>query len=546
MLAARPALREGDLEPRLTAMHDPSGIPDLDRAAGMLLADLAEGRTIAIYGDYDVDGATASAILHHALKGLDPGARLLHYVPHRTREGYGLHAHALEELASEGARTVVTVDCGITAREPARRARELGLALIITDHHNPPARLDELPPADAVVHPRRPDSEYPFEHLCGAGVAFKLAWRLATMAGGARAMPEMRRLLLDLLPLAALGTVADVMKLVGENRAIVAHGVAMLRGTRVRGLAALAERCTKPGEPIRASDLGFRLGPRINALGRVADAAAAVELLTTDDAARIEPILAEMDRLNGQRQAIEKRIVEEAARLAEDAGMHRDERRAIVLAHEDWHPGVIGIACSRLVERYGRPTILLQRDGDICRGSGRSIPGFNLHAALGECGEHLLSFGGHDAAAGLALASDRLDAFADAFTAATNRDIEVDDLMPTLSIDAEAQLPELTVDAVAQLDRLAPFGMGNPAPRVLVRGVRVAQPPTLMGAGGGHLSIVVGQDDAAVRLVGWNWGRHAERLRAASRLDAVLVPKVETFRGTTAVRGEIADARLIP
>ncbi len=546
VLATRPALSAAGLDPKLTGLHDPSGIPDLDRAAGMLLEAGRAGETIAIYGDYDVDGTTGSAILHHILRVLCPAAKLLHYVPHRLRDGYGVHAHAIDTLAGNGVSIIVTVDCGITAAEPALRARELGVRLIITDHHNPPASVDDLPKADAVVHPGRPDSAYPFDGLCGAGVAFKLAWRMATLAGeDGRAAAEPRALLLDLLPLAALGTVADVSPLINENRILVTHGLALMRRTRVRGLAALADRCVREQRPISVGDLGFRLGPRINALGRVAEADEAIELLTTSDEDRIESICDAMDELNQQRQAIEKLIVEQACAEAERLGMDRDDHRAIVLAHEDWHPGVIGIACSRLVERFNRPTILLQREGERCKGSGRSIPGFNLHGAVTACSDCVDSFGGHNAAIGLKISTNKLVAFTDALVAHANDHITVDDLTPEVRIDADAPLRELDESTVHALEKLGPFGRGNPTPRVRLRHVRVAQPPMLMGSSSSHMSMLVRDEAGAVlKLVGWGWGRHAEHVRNGETLDVVITPRVEEYRGRRSVRGEIADVRV--
>ncbi len=545
VLAGRPHLDAASLEPKLTGLHDPSGIPDLDKAAEMLLEAGRRGEAIAIYGDYDVDGTTGSAILHHIIRELCPDARLMHFVPHRLRDGYGVHVHAIEKLADDGARVIVTVDCGITATEPAKRARELGVRLIVTDHHNPPASVDDLPKADAVVHPGRPDSAYPFAGLCGAGVAFKLAWRMATLAGeGGRAAAGPRALLLDLLPLAALGTVADVSPLIDENRTIVTHGLALMRRTRIRGLATLAERCVRENRPVSVGDLGFRLGPRINALGRVAEADEAIELLTTSDGERIEAICDTMDEFNQQRQSIEKRIVEQACAEVVRLGMDQDGHRAIVLAHGDWHPGVIGIACSRLVERFGRPTILMQRDVDVCKGSGRSIPGFNLHGAVRACAHEVEGFGGHDAAIGLRVPLARLDAFAEALVAHANEFITVDDLTPEVRIDSDAALHELDEMGVMTLEKLGPFGRGNPTPRLRLKNVRVSQSPMLMSSSSTHLSMFVRDDSGAtLKLVGWGWGRHAEHIKNGTTLDVVFTPRVEEYRGRRSVRGEIADVR---
>jgi len=331
--------------------------------------------------------------------------------------------------------------------------------------------------------------------------------------------------------------------LIDENRILVTHGLALMRQSRVRGLATLAARCVREARAISVGDLGFRLGPRINALGRVASASEAFELLTTDESDRIEAICDAMDEHNQHRQGIERRIVEQACAEVERRGIDRDDHRAIVLTHEDWHPGVIGIACSRLVERFNRPTILMQH-GDTCKGSGRSIPGFNLHAAVQACEHEVLGFGGHNAAIGLTVSSQRVEAFADALVAHANGALTVDDLTPECHIDAQAELAELDEVGVRAMERLGPFGRGNPTPRVLVRGLRITQPPMLMGSSQNHLSLFVGDgSNTTMKLVGWNWGRHAERVRNGTTLDVVLTPRVEEFRGRRSVRGEIADVR---
>ncbi|GIW73785.1 MAG: single-stranded-DNA-specific exonuclease RecJ [Phycisphaerales bacterium] len=545
ILANRPWLRASDLTPRLTGLHDPSDIPDLDRTAQDLLGAARAGRTIAIYGDYDVDGTTGSAILYHVLRAVGPQARLVHVVPHRLHEGYGLHPQAVERLAEQGVELIVTVDCGITAHQAAAKARQLGVLLYVTDHHNPPDSLEALPPAEAVVHPGRPDSVYPFAGLCGAGVAFKLAWRISTLAGdGGRASAPLRSLLLGLLPLVALGTVADVCPLVDENRILVAHGLGLLRQSGNRGLEELVRRCIPDDRRPTAGDLGFRLGPRINAVGRLDHASKAFDLLTTDDPQRIESICQEMERLNARRQAVEQRIVEQACARAEQAGMHQPDHRAIVLADPQWHPGVIGIACSRLVERYHRPTVLLNQGQAACKGSGRSIPGYNLHRALACCAGELSHFGGHDAAVGLALPPERLEAFSDALVRHANHALTPDDLIATITIDAQASLHELDERAAAAIESLGPFGRGNPTPRILVAGLKACTAPRLMGAGLRHMSLLARDAGGrTIKLVGWQWARHAHRIRNGMALDVVLTPKVERYRGVRTVMGEIADLR---
>ena len=317
------------LSPLLKHLHDPSLMPDLDRAAERMLAAAKCGETIAIYGDYDVDGVTATAILYHTLRHICPAAKVVTYVPHRLEEGYGLNPEAIAELADGGATVIVSVDCGITAVEPARVARERGVDLIITDHHNPPADEAMLPPAFAVVHPRRPGSQYPYGELCGAGVAFKLAWRLATMeSGGARVSESTRELLLELLGLCSLGVIADVVPLNGENRVIASFGLKRIKHSRLEGLRALVEASGLAGENVEAEDVGFKLGPRLNACGRMGHAREAVELLTTATGPRAIEIATQLSRQNDERRSTEQRILEEAIELAQAAGMTGPDRRA--------------------------------------------------------------------------------------------------------------------------------------------------------------------------------------------------------------------------
>jgi single-stranded-DNA-specific exonuclease len=533
---------------RLTGLHDPSLLADCDRAAVRLLTAARGGERIVIYGDYDVDGVCASAILFHVLRAVAPRCEVRTYVPHRVDEGYGLHAEAIGQLCAEGARVIVSVDCGVTAFEAARAARAAGVDLIISDHHETakdPARSagpPKMPEAFAVVHPRDPRGAYPFGELCGAAVAFKLAWRLATMAHGtARLSDTLRSLLLDMLALAALGTVADVVPLVGENRIIVRHGLRRIRSTSLVGLSALIEASNLAGENIDSEKVGFILGPRLNACGRMGHAKDAVEMLTSAGRERALEIARELSKLNETRRRTERAILEEACEAAERAGMTRDDRRAIVLASDEWHAGVVGIVCSRMVERYCRPTILMRRAEGVCHGSGRSIDGFNLHEGLSACAGMLTKFGGHEMAAGLALEASRLGEFAEAFIGHANERIGAEALTPSMRVDCEARLEEMTVEALEQLEGLSPFGRGNAPPRVVVRGVEVARPPEAMGARGDHLKVFVRDGSRELRVVGFGWGERRESLRAGARVDVVIEPKVNRWNGTARVEGELKD-----
>ena len=539
---------DGFLNPSLSMLHEPTLIPDLDRAAHRIIEGIRRGERIVIYGDYDVDGVTASAILIHTIRAIDPNASVDSYIPHRIDEGYGINCEAIESLHRDGAGLVVSVDCGITGIEPARTARSLGLDLIITDHHNPPASIEALPDAFAVVHPRRPDSGYPFGELCGAGVAYKLAWRLCVLhSGSERVHPELRSVLVEMLGFAALGSIADVVPLIDENRVIVKHGLRQIPHARNEGLRALIRASGLDSDKIDTEDVGFRLAPRLNAIGRLGHARDALLLMV--DARGHEAIeLAErLSRVNDERKSVGEAIYAQALEMALAAGMCGDDRRAIVLAHEEWHPGVVGIVCSRLVERFARPVILMQRDGEICKGSGRSIDGFNLHAGLDACQSLLSGYGGHDMAAGMRCASDCFDAFADSFISHANEHLRIEDLVNTVRYDAQATIAELSTHAIESLERLAPFGAGNPRVQLRIVDAKLNGDPSPFGRSGNHLSLRVcdrSGTGAAVRVVGWNWAKHREEIPRGAPVELIVEPKLSRWNGRTSVEPVLVDLRL--
>jgi single-stranded-DNA-specific exonuclease len=479
------------------------------------------------------------------LRAIRPDADVRTYVPHRLDEGYGLNNEAINSLALAGARVIVSVDCGVTAIAPALAAKAAGVDLIITDHHNTPDDPALWPQAFAVVHPRHPGGRYPFGDLCGAGVAYKLAWRLATMAcGSQRVSDSLRTLLVELLAPAALGVIADVVPLHGENRVIARFGLPRIARSSLEGLRALV--AASGLDRVDAEDVGFKLGPRLNACGRMGHAAAAVELLTTASGERASSIARDLTRLNDHRRRTENAIVERACELAEQRGMTGDDRRAIVLAEPGWHAGVVGIVCSRLVERYARPVILMDLADGVAHGSGRSIDAFNLHAGLADCADLLDRFGGHDVAAGLSLRAEHLPAFIERFISMANDRLSPADLVRTFDYDTAVPLTALTPRAVAESSRLGPFGRGNPAVRVRLDGVRVVQRPESFGTGSAHLALRVEAPDraGALRLIGWKMARLLDRVPPGAVIDAIVAPRLSTWNGSGTVEPELIDLRV--
>lgn len=526
------------LHPDFRDLLPPDTLPGAVEAARRIAAAVREGRRIAIYGDYDVDGITATAILWHALKRA--GAGVEYYVPSRFDEGYGINAEALTQLAAGGAQLVVSVDCGITAVEPARRARELGLELIITDHHQPGP---ELPMADVIVHPTARGAGDGNADLCGAGVALKVAWAFAQQLGGAARVPApFREALVDATVLAALGQIADVSPMTGENRVLASFGLRHLPRCANVGLRALLEAARIAGKTrYDEYDVGYVLAPRLNAAGRLEHARDAVELLTQADARRAAEIARRLEQQNRRRREVEEQITEHAAALVVERGLHRDGCRGIVLAHEEWHAGVVGIVASRLVERFGRPTVLVALDNGVGQGSGRSIRHFPLHEALGACSEHLLSFGGHAMAAGVRLEKAQIDAFAQAFQTQAAQRLTAADLRPTLHLDDEVGLSELTVGLVEAIERMAPFGPGNPKPRLASGVVDIVDGPRCMGAGGKHVQFTVQQNGTYRRVVGFGRGGEADAIADQRQIRVAFEPMISRWDGSAKVELRMID-----
>ncbi|MGC9455538.1 MAG: single-stranded-DNA-specific exonuclease RecJ [Phycisphaerae bacterium] len=526
------------LEPKLTDLHDPSLLPGATEAARRIVRAVRDRERVVLYGDYDVDGMTGVAVLYECLRML--GAEPDWYVPHRLDEGYGVNADAVRKLAADGANLLVTVDCGISAVGPLKEAQAAGLDVIVTDHHLPGP---ELPPATAIVHPSLPNGGYPCEHLAGAGVAFKLAWQVAREACGEKRVDEpMRRFLLNATCLAGLGTVADVVPLTDENRVLAAHGLRGLQATEHPGLRALIDAAGLAGDRLDTYAVGFRLAPRLNASGRMGHARLALELLTRAEPDRCHEIAEYLNKQNTERQKVEQEIAAQAAEQVVSRGLDGDDHRAIVLGSDDWHGGVVGIVASRLVERFSKPTILVSLNGaDVAHGSARSIPDFHMRDALAACAEHLEGFGGHAMAGGIKLRPEKLEPFAEAFGRYAVEALTSEQLRPTLQIDAEVPLRAMQYHAVEHLSRLAPFGEGNPRPVVAVRGCDIVNPPKRIGRSGNTASMIIAQNGATIRAVGFGMGDLADLLVGVNRVDIVAEPVINNFRGQTSVELKLRD-----
>ncbi|MBN1553318.1 MAG: single-stranded-DNA-specific exonuclease RecJ [Phycisphaerae bacterium] len=527
------------LQPKLTDLHDPLELPGCAAAARRIARAVERKEPIAVYGDYDVDGMTSIAILHACLKLVN--CPVTAYVPHRLDEGYGVNVEALRSLMSDGAKLIVTVDCGVCAGEVFAEAGD-GAEFIVTDHHALPERL---PDVAAVVHPhlQSDGKTYPNPNLCGAGVAFKLAWQVAReLCGETRVDETMREFLLEATCLAALGTIADVVPLVGENRTLATFGLRGLPAVKHVGLRALLESAKLTDTSLDAFHIGFVLAPRLNAAGRMGHAAQAVELLTTTDAARADEIAAWLASQNTERQKVERAIAEEARGMVVEAGLDGDSKRAIVLANENWHGGVIGIVASRLVDCFHRPTILIAVNGDgVGQGSGRSIPGFDIAEALCACDEHLLSHGGHAMAGGLKVLPAKIDAFAEAFGAYASDRIAPEQMIPALRVDAETTISSLGYNVVDLLEKMAPFGAGNPRPVIALRGCKLTCPPKRMGRTGQTVGMLLSQNGNTLRAVGFNMGDLADHLVGQETLDIAAEPMLNSFNGRTNVELRLRD-----
>lgn len=514
------------LEPSLGHLDDPAQLADMERACSAVADAVAERRPITVYGDYDVDGVCATTVLVSFLRELD--AVVDYYIPDRRSEGYGLNAQAVRSIA-EQSDVLITVDCGITAVAELTEAKRLGLDVVVVDHHQVP---ETLPPAVACLNPHRPDCAYPYKPLCAAGLAFLLVVALRRTLRERRCFddgtePDVR----PLLDVVALATVADMVPITGTNRVLVASGLRRMRNHPRPGIQALMDVSGVDRREIRARDLGFKLGPRINAKGRLSHASEAVELLLTPDASRARHLAATLDQANAERRAVEKSVQEQAIAQVKENGYA--EAPAIVVADDRWHPGVLGLVASRLVARFNRPAVVIGEGG---KGSARSIDGLNIHDALLECAAHLERFGGHTAAAGLTLAPGALNALRLALGNVVANRLGPPPYVAEVRPDLEVEDRHLSLQMVQELALFEPFGQENPEPLLLARRMRVRDKRVV---GGDHLKLSLG--DGHHDAIGFGLGEHLDTL--PEEVDVVFRVERNVFRGRESLQLRIDDLR---
>jgi single-stranded-DNA-specific exonuclease len=521
----------GFLSPRLQDLHDPYLLPDMDPAVSRIEASIAAGEKILVHGDYDADGMSATALLTLSLRRA--GADVESFVPHRTRDGYDLSEAGLVRAARIGASLILTADCGVTAVESIARARRQGRDVIVTDHHRPG---DRMPAALAIVNPMRTDSRYPFRPLAGVGVAFKLVQALFARAGIPEAEANQH------LDLVAIGTVADQMPLQGENRILVKAGLRALGRSRKPGVRALLTRSgIAVSESIAAEQISFRVGPRLNSVGRMGSADAGLQLLVTEDLREAERLAGFLDRRNSERRQTDQRVYTEVESMVAER-FDPAEDRAVVVWGDDWHPGVIGIVASRIVDATRRPAIVVSFDGDIGRGSGRSIGGFELHAALEELSDHLERYGGHRMAAGLSIRRERIESFARRFLEIARRDIGPEPVVETLEIDCDLGITEIDGELMRWLDRAGPFGEGNGAPVFISRGVRLRQ-NRAVGPQRSHLQFMIEQEGERLEGIGFGAGGRRSEAEESDSVDIAYRLEQNRWNGRTRVQAQLIDFR---
>jgi single-stranded-DNA-specific exonuclease len=514
-----------------SGLHDPFLLKGMAEAAARVAAAITAGEPIAVYGDFDTDGVTAVTLLVQVLRAM--GGSVQPYIPNRFREGYGLNEHAIADLAARGVRLLITVDCGISNAAEVAAAQAQGIDVIVTDHHQPPA---DLPPAYAIVNPRQAGCAYPFKHLVGVGIAFKLVQALVKQGlspGDLRGR--------DMLDVVALGTVADMGPLLGENRVLVKAGLAAIQATERPGLKALIESAGLRPANIDSTAIAFMLAPRLNAAGRLDDAVRAYELLLAENAAEAANLAHALNETNRARQQLTKDV--QLAARAQAEAEHKLDRSVLVLADAAYPSGVVGLVASRLVDELGRPVLLIERGATESRGSARSIPGVNIIEALQECAELFVRFGGHAAAAGFTIPNARLPELEARLEAIVGTALTDVDLTPELHIDTAVDLGRISWDLLAELNKLEPFGQGNPQPVLMSADVEVMD-VRARGAEGQHLKLVVRRNGGEPQeAIGFRLGHLAEHLRRHRRIDIAYTLEVNEWNGERKLQLNLKDFR---
>lgn len=516
------------LRPRLQQLHDPYTMLGMEQAVDRLARAIAGKETILIHGDYDVDGISSTTILTRTIRGL--GGVAVPFIPHRIKDGYDLTDAGVRAATDAGARVVVTCDCGTTALKPIAKLNEVGIDVIVTDHHLP-SSTSSLPECLAILNPRQPGCNYPDKDLAAAGVVFKLALALT------QKMQKKDNFVWAMLDLVALATVADIAPLRGENRIMVRYGLRMMSETYNVGLRALIRAAGLSGKPITSGRVGFILGPRLNAAGRIGSAMRGVELLLTENEHDANVIARELEEMNRNRQNIGEATLQQAREqvLLQDL----NKTYGLVLWSDKWHPGVIGIVASKIVEEFGRPTIMIAVEGDEGKGSGRSIPAFDLHSGLSECKDLLLRFGGHRAAAGVTIEKSKIPEFAERFNEVAKSRLTIDDIKPKLRADLEVVIEDATQDLQSYLTHFEPFGVGNPSPTLVARDVKLAGPPRVVGKDGLRLKLATrsGELDA----IGWGFALRAGEFAGASSVDIAFKLELDEYQGANKLVAKICD-----
>ena len=525
-----PEIGRAFLNPSLSNLHDPFLLPDMEAAVTRLVQAIQERETVLVHGDYDVDGVTATALMVRFLSKL--GADVQYYIPHRVVDRYGLSPDAVKQAAKLGAALVIAVDCGVTATEAIAEATRLGLDVIVIDHHEPG---ETLPPACAIVDPKRHDAHYPERDLASVGLCFKTASAVCERLG--LAQEHLQRAFLDLV---ALGTIADVVPLVNENRALTSHGLKLLPQTRKVGLQALLRMCNAE-RTVRSTDVAFRIAPRMNAVGRMGDATDALDLLLTDDEQEATRLALQLEAANRERQKEQETTYREAIQLM-DEQVDLGNDRVVVLAAPGWHVGVVGIVAAKVLERYGRPAILLAADGDEARGSARSIGEFDISQALEACSDQLIRYGGHALAAGVTLLTANVAEFRIRLNGIAAQTVSLPDLVPRICMDAELLLDEVDAELMESLAMLEPYGQGNPSPLFLTRGADVTD-VRAVGREEQHLKLLVSQGDRPVECIGFGMAHALQWLKRGSSVDLCHTPEINEYNGMRGIQLRLEGIR---